>query len=193
MTESGELVSQETAKIEKLRADLAQKWGWVLAFGGLILLSGLSAIGAPQLASYLLARLLGWLFLFAGISHLMSALYLRYAQPVSSIVIAGLLTTVAGLVMLLYPGLTLRMITLLLGCFLLAEAIFKSVGAFDLRPKPIWTWLLADGLITGILALLILGGWPSSSEAVVGMLVGISLAFTGVSVCSAAFFLKNAR
>jgi len=171
--------------------DLARAWRWVLALGLLMLIGGLAAIAAPRLASYLLATLLGWLFLFAGASQLASAFYLRHAQPVSSIVIGGLLSGAAGIIMLVYPGLTVRMLTLVLGCFLLAESIFKSVGAFDLRPNPLWRWLLADGVITGVLSLLILGGWPSRSDPVIGLLVGISLVFTGAATASAAFHLRG--
>ena len=172
-------------------ADVSKQWRWVLALGVLLLLSGLAAISAPQFASYVLATLIGWLFLFAGVSQLMSAAYLRRAQAVSPIVISGLLTLAAGIVLLVYPGLTVAMLTLLIGAFFLAEAIFKSVGAFDLKPSPVWRWVLADGIITGVLAILILGGWPSRSDAVIGLLVGISLVFSGASLLSTAFFLKS--
>jgi uncharacterized membrane protein HdeD (DUF308 family) len=156
-----------------------------------MVLSGLAAIMAPRFATYVLAQLLGWLFLFAGVSQLMSAAYLRATEPISSIVIAGLLAGAAGLVMLIHPGLTIAMLTLLLGCFFLAEAIFKGVGAFDIRPHPIWSWLLADGVITGVLALLILGGWPSRSEPVIGLLVGISLLFSGIALTSTALYIRR--
>lgn len=169
----------------------ARGWGWVLGLGGLLLLSGLAAIMAPRFATYVLAVLLGWLFLFAGISQLVTAVYLRETRQVSSMVIAGLLAGAAGMVMLLHPGLTIAMLTLLLGCFFLAEAIFKGVGAFDLKPHPIWSWLLADGIITGVLALLILAGWPSRTEAVIGLLVGVSLFVSGVGLTSTAFLLRR--
>ena len=172
-------------------AELSRNWRWVLAFGGLLLLSGLAAIAAPRFASYVLAALLGWLFLFAGVSQLVTAIYLRSTRQVSSMVIAGLLAAAAGLVMLLHPGLTIAMLTLLLGCFFLAEAIFKGVGAFDIRPHPIWGWLLADGVITGILALLILAGWPSRTAPVIGLLAGISLLVSGIGLTSTAFYLRR--
>jgi len=171
--------------------ELARNWRWVLAFGLLMVLIGVAAIAAPQVATLAIATLIGWLFLFAGASQLVSAYYLRHSQPVSPIVIGGLLATAAGMVMLLFPGLTARMFALLLGCFFLAEAVFKGVGAFDIRPHPLWGWLLADGVVTGILALLILGGWPSGSVAVIGLLVGISLVFSGAALTTAAFHLKG--
>lgn len=185
------MVSDETARIEKVKAELAQKWGWVLALGGLLLLSGLAAISAPHFASLAMVVVLGWVVLLGGISQLVSAVYLRGAQRVGPLVISGLLTLACGLVLLIYPVAGIAMMTLLLGCFLLAEAIFKGVGAFDIKPHPAWTWMLADGIVTGVLSILILGGWPDQSFAVIGLLVGISLAITGVSLVSAAFYLRR--
>jgi uncharacterized membrane protein HdeD (DUF308 family) len=43
------------------------------------------------------------------------------------------------------------------------------------------SWLLLDGIVTLILAILIWRSWPSSSEWVIGTLVGISMVFSGVS------------
>jgi uncharacterized membrane protein HdeD (DUF308 family) len=42
-------------------------------------------------------------------------------------------------------------------------------------------WLLFDGIITLILAILISRSWPSSTEWVIGTLVGISMLFSGAS------------
>jgi uncharacterized membrane protein HdeD (DUF308 family) len=42
-------------------------------------------------------------------------------------------------------------------------------------------WLLFDGVVTLILALLIWRTWPSDTEWVIGTLVGISMLFSGIS------------
>jgi uncharacterized membrane protein HdeD (DUF308 family) len=42
-------------------------------------------------------------------------------------------------------------------------------------------WLLFDGIITLILSVLIWRTWPSSTEWVIGTLVGISMLFSGIS------------
>jgi uncharacterized membrane protein HdeD (DUF308 family) len=42
-------------------------------------------------------------------------------------------------------------------------------------------WLLFDGIVTLILAILIWRTWPSSTEWVIGMLVGISMLFSGAA------------
>ena len=53
--------------------------------------------------------------------------------------------------------------------------------SFLLRPLPGSGWILLDGIITLILAIMIWRTWPSSTEWVIGMLVGISMLFSGVT------------
>jgi hypothetical protein len=47
--------------------------------------------------------------------------------------------------------------------------------------SPGGAWLLIDGMITLVLAVMILGTWPSGAAWVVGTLVGISMFFSGTS------------
>src|SRR6266850_1995187 len=42
-------------------------------------------------------------------------------------------------------------------------------------------WLFVDGIVTLILAVLIWRTWPSSTEWVLGTLVGISMLFSGIT------------
>jgi uncharacterized membrane protein HdeD (DUF308 family) len=61
------------------------------------------------------------------------------------------------------------------------EAVLELILSFRLRPLPGSNWLLFDGIITLILAILIWRSWPSSSDWVVGTLVGISMLFGGAA------------
>ncbi len=42
-------------------------------------------------------------------------------------------------------------------------------------------WLMVDGVITLVLALMIWSTWPSSAAWVVGTLVGVSMLFSGIT------------
>jgi len=42
-------------------------------------------------------------------------------------------------------------------------------------------WLLFDGIVTLLLAFLILGTWPTSNIWAIGTLVGVSMLFSGIS------------
>jgi uncharacterized membrane protein HdeD (DUF308 family) len=53
--------------------------------------------------------------------------------------------------------------------------------SFQIRPTAGSGWLLFDGIITLILGAMIWRTWPSSTEWVIGTLVGISMLFSGIS------------
>jgi hypothetical protein len=73
--------------------------------------------------------------------------------------------------------------TLFLAVYLFAEGVLEFVISFRLRPMQGSTWLLFDGIITVILGILIWRAWPSSTEWVIGTLVG--------SACFSAAFLVS--
>jgi uncharacterized membrane protein HdeD (DUF308 family) len=75
----------------------------------------------------------------------------------------------------------LASLTLALAIYLFAEGVLELVLSFRLRPMPGSSWLLFDAIITLILAIMIWRTWPSSTEWVVGTLVGISMLFSGIS------------
>jgi uncharacterized membrane protein HdeD (DUF308 family) len=55
-------------------------------------------------------------------------------------------------------------LTLALAIYLLVESVLEFVLAFRLRPMPGSNWLLFDGIVTLILAIMIWRTWPSSTE-----------------------------
>jgi uncharacterized membrane protein HdeD (DUF308 family) len=68
-----------------------------------------------------------------------------------------------------------------LAMYLFLESILEFVLGLTLRPLPGSGWLLFDGIITLILAVMIWRTWPSNAAWVIGLLVGISMLFSGTS------------
>ncbi|MGI9241059.1 MAG: HdeD family acid-resistance protein, partial [Verrucomicrobiales bacterium] len=53
------------------------------------------------------------------------------------------------------------------------------VDAFSLKPEKGWGWLLASGVITLLLAIMIGRQWPVSGGWAIGTLFGINILFSG--------------
>ena len=70
--------------------------------------------------------------------------------------------------------------------------MLELILSFRLRPLAGSNWLLIDGIITLILAVLIWRSWPSSSEWVIGTLVGISMLFSGAARLSLSLGARRA-
>jgi uncharacterized membrane protein HdeD (DUF308 family) len=75
----------------------------------------------------------------------------------------------------------LAVLTLALGAYLFAEAIFEFALAWKLRPVGGSGWLFFDGVVTLIFSVLIWRTWPANSEWIIGTVVGVSMIFSGVS------------
>jgi uncharacterized membrane protein HdeD (DUF308 family) len=59
--------------------------------------------------------------------------------------------------------------------------VFELVVFSLLRRLPGSAWFLVDGVVSLLVASLILFHWPSSSLWVVGTLVGVSMLFSGIA------------
>jgi uncharacterized membrane protein HdeD (DUF308 family) len=83
--------------------------------------------------------------------------------------------------MLINPVLGMVSLTFALAIYFVVEAVLEFVLSYRLRPMPGSGWLLFDGIITAILAIIIFAIWPLSSAWAIGTLAGISMLFSGAA------------
>jgi uncharacterized membrane protein HdeD (DUF308 family) len=93
---------------------------------------------------------------------------------------SGILTLLLGLAILVVPAAGIASLALLVGAFLLLGGIARTMLAWRMRPRRGWGWVMFDGLLSIVLAILIAIGWPATSLALIGLLTGFSLISTGV-------------
>jgi uncharacterized membrane protein HdeD (DUF308 family) len=154
---------------------------WSIGLSVLMLLSGVLAIVIPQVAGIAVLVVIAWLLIFSGAAHLVFAWHTRTAGGLVWELLLGILYIFVGVYSLLHPVEGLASLTLVLAIYLFAEGVLEFILALRLRPMPGSNWLLFDGIVTLILAILIWRSWPSSTEWVIGTLVGISMLFSGAA------------
>ena len=118
---------------------------------------------------------------FSGVLHFVYAWQTRETRGALWEVLVGILYVFTGGYLLWNPIIGLASLTFALAIYLLAEAVLEFVLAYRLRPAPGSGWLAVDAVITLILAILIWRTWPSNVPWVLGILVGISMLFSGVA------------
>jgi uncharacterized membrane protein HdeD (DUF308 family) len=155
--------------------------GWSIALSIVMILAGFLAIIVPPVAGIAATIFFGWLLIFSGIAHLVFAWHTRSRGSFLWELLLGIVYILAGTYLLLNPVLGLASLTLALAIYLFMEAILEFILSYRLWPVPGSGWLLFDGIITLILAVMIWRTWPSSSAWVLGLLVGISMLFSGVA------------
>jgi uncharacterized membrane protein HdeD (DUF308 family) len=154
---------------------------WTIWLSVLMIVAGMLAIVVPPAAGIAVVVLVAWLLILSGGAHLVFAWHTRTAGGIVWELILGLLYVGLGIYMLVQPIAGLASLTLLLAAYLFAEALLEFILSFTLRGQPGSGWLLFDGIVTIILCVMIWRTWPSSSEWVIGTLVGFSIIFGGVS------------
>jgi len=155
--------------------------GWSIALSVLMILAGVLAIIVPPAAGIAVTIVVGWLLIFSGAAHLVFGWYTRTTGGLLWEWLVAILYVVVGGYLLFHLAAGLAALTFAVAIFLLFEGIVEFILSFVLRPLPGSGWLLFDGILTVILAILIWRAWPSSKEWALGILVGISMLFSGVT------------
>jgi uncharacterized membrane protein HdeD (DUF308 family) len=163
--------------------------GWSIALSVLMIVAGILAIIVPPAAGVAVVFLVAWLLVLSGGAHLVFAWHTRTTGGMIWELLLGIVYVFAGAYVLRHPVAGLASLTLFLAIYLFAEGVLELILGFRLRPMAGSSWLVFDGIITLILAVMIWRTWPSSTEWVIGTLVGISMLFSGVTrlmLCMAA-------
>ena len=166
---------------QELSSDIEKARTWSTFLSVLMIIAGILAIAAPLWAGVGVTALVGWLLLFSGVLHLIYAFRGGKASAVVWEILLAVIYGLVGFYILANPSVGLASLTLVIAFYLLVEAILEFALSYQLRGLSGSGWLMFDGIITLILALLIWASWPSSSVWVIGTLVGVSMLFSGIA------------
>ncbi len=169
--------------------DLLSKFRKHSIIAGIIfILLGAVGIIFPAVMSIATTLFIGWLLFFGGIL----AGYHNYQAHKKEWLgwLKAFLLVLMGLVIVFYPMSGIATLGLLLAIYFLLDG-FGSFGmAFTLRPMKGWWWMLVNSIISIALGILFLIGWPLSSLLLIGLLVGISLFFDGLTLLMLGIAIK---
>jgi len=142
---------------------------------------GILALWLPVASSIGVARLLGWLMVFDAVFHFIHAFRSKGAGHIVWKVLVAIIYLIAGIYFLMHPFLAVAVVTLVLAAFFLIEGLVNVFSYFATRKVGATYWLLLNGIVSIILAVMIWRHWPTGSLWVLGVLVGIGLLMTGLS------------
>ena len=159
---------------------LRSNWGWFLALGILALVAGFAALAIEGFATLVSVVTIGVMVGIVGIVEIVLGFRARGWGPALYWEVSGLFYLAVGIFAWAEPVQASVVITLLLGAGLLAAGLVRLVSGFQHHDRMRGP-LILSGVVTGLLGLIIVVGWPSNSLFVIGLLLGIELIFTGVS------------
>jgi len=149
--------------------------------GVLLIVLGMLAVGSPALAAVAVNALIAWLIVLAGVVHLFLAFHAHRAGSLLWKLLVGIAYVFFGVYLIAHPALGVASLTLVLASLFLVEGIFDIVQFFQMRAVAGSGWIVADGMVTLLLGLMIYLQWPSSSGWAIGTLVGVSLIISGIT------------
>ncbi|MCP4781303.1 MAG: HdeD family acid-resistance protein [Hyphomicrobium sp.] len=181
------------AKLAQARQHIAEKWGWFLVLGIVLILVGIAAICFPLVSTIAAKIFLGWLFLIGGVFLIIHAFSAQGWGGVLWSLLIGVLYLIAGGYLAFFPLTGLLTLAILLAILFVAEGIMEIIMAFRVHPSDGRVWLLLSGIAALIVGVLIFLGLPSSAGWALGLLVGINLLFSGWSYVFMAMAGRKAK
>ena len=155
--------------------------GWSIALSILLILAGFFALLIPFISGIGITLFIGWVMLMSGVFHFVLAFKTHTTGSVLWEILLGIVYVFAGFYLIFHPLSGLLSLTFLLILYLVFEGVLELIHGFQVRPRAGSGWIIFDGIITLILAILLWRSWPSSSVWAIGTLIGISMLFSGFS------------
>jgi uncharacterized membrane protein HdeD (DUF308 family) len=156
-------------------------WGWV------VLIAGVFALISPLVAGAFVTVMVGAMMLIAGITRVIDA----FQGGGFWSGLFGAVYCIVGLKIILTPLPGLLALTMILVIYFLVVGITEIIAAFKIRPVDGWGYLLFSGIVSVLLSLMIWNQWPLSGAWAVGVLVGIQLMISGMTMITVGSAIKN--
>ncbi|ELZ46973.1 hypothetical protein C464_09959 [Halorubrum coriense DSM 10284] len=147
----------------------------------LAVLGGLAVI-FPFVTGLSLSVLLGVVLVAGAIVHVLHASSTGTLRDGLGQVTLAVVYGVAGIIFLANPLFGLLTLTLLAVGFFIADGVVEVAWGIRSRGQPGAVWLLASGSLSLLLGGFLWSGFPTDAVWAVGVLFGINLLVTGVSV-----------
>jgi uncharacterized membrane protein HdeD (DUF308 family) len=155
---------------------------WFLVLGAIFVGLGLLAIVLPFAASLVTTLVIGWILLVGGLIQGYHAVKNRHWAGSGWALASAAIHLIAGVLLVAFPLAGTLTMTIVLAAWFAAEGVFRIIRAVQHRRMQARGWLLFDGVLSLALGLLIIAGWPSTAVWALGLLVGINLLMSGVSM-----------
>lgn len=154
---------------------------------------GLILLLSPVAAAEWVVRLVSIVLVITGAIQMVQSF--RSRGTTGSLVggMLGLVVAAVGAMVWFNPELGSGILTALLMIFFTVHGLWKISTAIRFRQLGGWIWLLVSGIVSLAFVYLLFQQWPMSGATAIGILVGIDLLLTGVSLLLLARSIRQVR
>lgn len=170
---------------------LSRNWGWILLRGILAILFGIAAFAWPLLTLRVLILLYGAYVLVDGVFSLIAAIKGGSFAPRWWLALTGLIALVAGIGVLLWPGLGALALLMIIGVIAIVRGILEIAGAISLRKHIEGEWLLVLGGLASIIFGMVVLLFPGAGALAMVWVIATYSVVLGFILCILAFRLRG--
>jgi uncharacterized membrane protein HdeD (DUF308 family) len=166
------------------------KWGWFVALGiGELILGGVASVNlmAASLASVLV---IGATMAVAGIFQIGHAFSMHGLRGFLFWLLAGIVYAAAAVIILYDPVLASFTLSLVVCVFLVAAGAMRIWAGFHMRPAAGWRWIVAAGVLTFCVGIILTAAWPGIGLWLLGAMLVVDLVFQGWGLIAFGLALK---
>ena len=156
------------------------RWGWFVAFGAITALLGLLALSMVVLSTVASVVLIGVFMIIAGGIEIGLGFGAKAWGWKAIWILVGLLYIVSGAFALAQPLVAAAVFTLMIGAALLTTGVMRIIAGVQMHEGS-KALVIVAGVVTTLLGVLVLAGWPASSLVVLGTFLGIDLLIYGLT------------
>ena len=179
------VTAAEARELDRRAGWAAANWGWLAAFGGVGIIFGIVVLSRAFGSLTALVWLTGLFLVFAGLVQLVT----RGRDARSAHFGAAAIAVIGGLVLLIWPGETLKVVAVIGGITVLLWGVVRGVGAFR-GPREARGHDLIVGIALGVLGILMIA-WPGATVTLIGVLVGLAALAWGTVTIVVALRLRK--
>ena len=174
------------SQVKEIRAAVlgaaAKVPGTLIGMGILFILLGMIGIAGQTLFSFVTIDVLGAFLILGGALQFAHALKSTGWKSVGIQVVLAILYIAAGVYTWAFPIPALEAITLWLAAIFFVTGFLRLITAFQHRHFGEWFWLVLSSVISILMGILIMSGYPESSLWLPGLLIAIELLLQGWSL-----------
>ena len=183
--------SNTNASLGRAIHAITGKWGWFVALGiGELILGGVASVNlmAASLASVLV---IGATMAVAGIFQIVHAFSMHGLRGFLFWLLAGIVYAAAGAIILYDPILASFTLSLAVCAFLVVAGVIRIWAGFHIRPAAGWRWIVAAGVLTFCVGVMLVAAWPAIGLWLLGVMLVVDLIFQGWGFIAFGVALKS--
>jgi uncharacterized membrane protein HdeD (DUF308 family) len=171
------------------RLDMVQALWWLFALFGILTIGvGVFLIVSPHETLKVFTVIVGIFFLVDGVIALFRSIFGESANR-GLLALVGVLSAIAGLVLIKKPFETLIVFALIIGIWFVVVGVVRFVASFALPEDRGLSFLVA---VIDVAAGIIILAWPELSLATLAVIFGIVLVVRGLLLSYVGFQLRRA-